>query len=83
MSDITTIGPISVHWDASLPPVTPKTPEEKAIERWDEWFALAGVAEEWSKIKQACADTQQTNKQIIRWAEITELTRLDKFVKNE
>ena len=35
-----------------------------------------GLAEEWGKIKQACADTGQGKAQVIGWARIVELTRL-------
>lgn len=66
---------LSVYWDETLPPEV-KTPEDLQVERWDQWFTLCNLKEEWDAIKQACKDTNQTPAEVIRWAEITELTRL-------
>ncbi len=67
---------ISVHWDTSLPPITSKTPEEEEIARWDEWFELVGIGEEWEKIKEARIQIGAAHHDVITWARITELTRL-------
>ena len=71
---------ISIVWDKTLPPVPDLTPEEAEIKRWDEWFALTGLGEEWAKIKQACADTNQSHNEVIGWARIIEITRIGGIV---
>ena len=65
---------ITVRWDNNLAPV--KSPEEEEIARWDEWFTAAGIVEEWEKVKAACQQVKATHSEIIRWAQILELTRL-------
>lgn len=70
---------ISVIWDSTLP--KQGTPVEEELKRWDEWFASAGIGEEWENIKMACKEVGATHQEIIRWAQITELTRLGKLTK--
>ena len=74
---------IRVVWDHDLPPQPVLSEEDRQIASWDEWFSSVGLGEEWGRIKQACADTGQSKQQVIGWAYVVELTRLDDFVKDE
>lgn len=73
---------IEIVWDDTLPPKPARTEEEEALEQWDQWFTAVGMSEEWDRIKEACKSVGYTNKEILNWATVLELTRLKATTKN-
>ena len=57
--------------------------EERKLQEWNRWFDLCGLTEEWGKIKQACRDTDQTTTQMLGWATMVEMTRINSLTNND
>ena len=53
--------------------------ETKEIIRWEEWFKAAGMAKQWQVLKSTC----KTSQELLGWAKMFELNRLEEISKSK